>query len=362
MAALLLQTFLIVMVSTFVAATTIARQLVMPVKDKLDVKDKVLLQLLLKPVLISAARLALNNGPATPTSSSATGRDSSPSKLQDKPYLGFGLGLRTEHFQDVIDSEPEVDWFEIISENFMVKGGKPKYYLHKIRERYPMVMHGVSLSIGTTDPINFDYLRNLKTLANEVQPEWLSDHLCWTQHGGINSHDLLPLPYTEEALEHVSSRISATQDFLGQQILIENVSSYLTYNDSSISEWEFLSAVAEKADCLILLDLNNIYVSARNHGFNAEDYLNGIDPARVQQFHLAGHTDYGDYVIDTHDHDVVHSVWDLYAKAIERFGQVSTMIERDDNIPPLADLVTELNMARAIAKAGTGALSHQQAR
>ena len=231
----------------------------------------------------------------------------------------------------------------------MVKGGKPKYYLHKIRERYPMVMHGVSLSIGTTDPINFDYLRSLKTLANEVQPEWLSDHLCWTQHGGINSHDLLPLPYTEEALEHVSARISATQDFLGQQILIENVSSYLTYNDSSISEWEFLSAVAEKADCLILLDLNNIYVSARNHGFNAEEYLNGIDPARVQQFHLAGHTDYGDYVIDTHDHDVVDSVWDLYAKAIHRFGPVSTMIERDDNIPPLADLISELDMARAIA-------------
>ena len=218
---MLLQTFLIAMVSTFVAATTIARQLVMPVKDKLDVKDKVLLQLLLKPVLISAARLALNSGPTTPTSSSATGRSLSSNKKNAKPYLGFGLGLRTEHFQEVIDSEPAVDWFEIISENFMVKGGKLKYYLHKIRERYPMVMHGVSLSIGSTDPINFDYLRSLKTLANEVQPEWLSDHLCWTQHGGINSHDLLPLPYTEEALEHVSARISATQDFLGQQILIE---------------------------------------------------------------------------------------------------------------------------------------------
>ncbi|MBT5682979.1 MAG: DUF692 family protein, partial [Gammaproteobacteria bacterium] len=163
----------------------------MPVKDKLDVKDKVLLQLLLKPVLISAARLALNSGPTTPTSSSATGRNLSSNKKNAKPYLGFGLGLRTEHFQEVIDSEPAVDWFEIISENFMVKGGKPKYYLHKIRERYPMVMHGVSLSIGTTDRINFDYLRSLKTLANEVQPEWLSDHLCWTQHGGINSHDLL---------------------------------------------------------------------------------------------------------------------------------------------------------------------------
>ena len=346
---MLLQTFLIVMVSTFVAATTIARQLIMPVRDKLDVKDKVLLQLLLKPVRISAARLALNSGPTTPTSSSATGRNLSPNKKNAKPYLGFGLGLRTEHFQEVIDTEPAVDWFEIISENFMVKGGKPKYYLHKIRERYPMVMHGVSLSIGTTDPINFDYLRSLKTLANEVQPEWLSDHLCWTQHGGINSHDLLPLPYTEEALEHVSARISATQDVLGQQILIENVSGYLTYNDSSISEWEFLSAVAEKSDCLILLDLNNIYVSARNHGFNAEEYLNGIDPARVQQFHLAGHTDYGDYVIDTHDHDVVDSVWDLYAKAMHRFGPVSTMIERDDNIPPLADLISELDMARAIA-------------
>ena len=309
-------------------------------------------------MLISAARLVLNKRPTTPTSSSATGGDRVLNKQTAKPYLGFGLGLRTEHFQDVIDTQPEVDWFEIISENFMVKGGKPKYYLHEIRERYPMVMHGVSLSIGTTDPINFEYLRSLKTLVNEVQPEWLSDHLCWTQHGGINSHDLLPLPYTEEALEHVSSRISATQDFLGQQILIENVSSYLTYNDSTISEWEFLSAVTEKADCLILLDLNNIYVSARNHGFNAEDYLNGIDPDRVQQFHLAGHTDYGDYVIDTHDHDVVHSVWELYAKAIQRFGQVSTMIERDDNIPPLADLVAELNMARAIVDTGTLVQKH----
>ena len=299
--------------------------------------------------------MAHNTSPVSSSDSyttMATARVSAEGKSQDRPYLGFGLGLRTEHFQEVIDTQPEVDWFEVISENFMVSGGKPKYYLHKIRERYPLVMHGVSLSIGSTDPINFDYLRSLKTLAHEVQPAWLSDHLCWTQQGGINSHDLLPLPYTQEALDHVSARICATQDFLRQQILIENVSSYLTYKDSEVTEWEFLSAVAEKSDCLILLDLNNIYVSARNHGFNTEDYLNGIDPSRVWQFHLAGHTDYGDYVIDTHDHDVVESVWDLYAKAIDRFGPVSTMIEHDDNVPALKDLVSKLDVARAVAKQG----------
>ncbi len=267
----------------------------------------------------------------------------------DTPYLGFGLGLRTDHFHDVLQQKPALDWFEVVSENFMVDGGKPKYYLHAIRERYPMVMHGVSLSIGSTDPINYDYLRKLKVLANELQPEWLSDHLCWTGAHQTNSHDLLPLPYNEEALSHVVDRVSAVQDFLGRQILLENVSSYITYKESVMTEWDFLNEVAARADCHILLDINNIYVSARNHDFSCRDYLNGIAENRVRQFHLAGHSDYGDYVIDTHDHDVADPVWDLYREALKRFGLISTMIERDDNIPPLEDLLAELDVARRIA-------------
>jgi len=264
-------------------------------------------------------------------------------------FLGFGLGLRTDHFQEVLDTRPKLDWFEVVSENFMVDGGKPKHYLHAVREHYPMVMHGVSLSIGSTDPLNMDYLRQLKSLTNELQPEWLSDHLCWTGSDHTNSHDLLPLPYNEEALNHVVDRIKKVQDFLGRQILLENVSSYVTYKNSEMSEWQFFNEIAKAADCHILLDINNIYVSARNHGFKAEDYLQGIDTDRVRQFHLAGHNDYGDYVIDTHDHPVADPVWDLYHQALKRFGWISTMIERDDNIPALDELLAEVNKARLIA-------------
>ncbi|MCX4029955.1 DUF692 domain-containing protein [Endozoicomonas sp. SM1973] len=264
-------------------------------------------------------------------------------------FLGFGLGLRTDHFQEVIDTQPAVDWFEIISENFMVAGGKPTYYLHKIREQYPMVMHGVSLSIGSTDPLNLDYLKKLKVLINEVKPAWVSDHLCWTGVNHVNSHDLLPLPYTQAAIDHVASRIQQVQEFLGRQILIENVSSYLSYQDSEMPEWVFYQEVAKQADCYMLLDINNIYVSARNHGFSATDYLNYIDPQHVRQFHLAGHTDYGDYVIDTHDHAICDPVWSLYQAALHRFGAVSTMIERDDHIPPLTELLDELAIAKRIA-------------
>jgi uncharacterized protein (UPF0276 family) len=264
-------------------------------------------------------------------------------------YLGFGLGLRIDHFQHVLDNKPQLDWFEVISENFMVPGGKPKYYLHAIREHYPMVMHGVSLSIGSTDPLDKTYLSKLKQLAKEIEPEWISDHLCWTSVNQINSHDLLPLPYNEEALDHVVERIRFVQEYLERPFLIENVSSYLAYNNSDIEEWEFLGNVVERADCGILLDINNIYVSARNHGFKPEDYIDAIDPDRVWQFHLAGHSDYGDYVIDTHDHDVPDPVWELYRYALQRFGPISTMIERDDNIPPFPELYAELDMARQIA-------------
>tara|TARA_R110000765_G_scaffold93148_1_gene175618 strand:- start:25367 stop:26263 length:897 start_codon:yes stop_codon:yes gene_type:complete len=271
-------------------------------------------------------------------------------------FLGFGLGLRTEHFQDVLNDKINIDWFEVVSENFMVDGGKPKHYLHSIRELYPMVMHGVSLSIGSTDPLNIDYLRKLKVLTNELQPEWISDHLCWTGAHEKNSHDLLPLPYNDEALNHVCQRVEQVQEFLGRPILLENVSSYLTYKNSEMTEWQFFNEVARRSGCEILLDINNIYVSARNHDFNPQDYLNGISKDKVKQFHLAGHSDYGDYVIDTHDHPVADPVWQLYEKALQRFGWISTMIERDDNIPPLAELLAEVETARNIATKTLGSL------
>ncbi|MBI3775037.1 MAG: DUF692 domain-containing protein, partial [Gammaproteobacteria bacterium] len=209
---------------------------------------------------------------------------------------------------------------------------------------------GVSLSIGSTDPLNLDYLRQVKQLADELQPAWLSDHLCWTHLGGTNTHDLMPLPYTEEALAHVVERVLRAQDYLGRRLLLENVSSYVTYTSSRMSEWEFLAEIVRRADCLILLDINNIYVSAYNHGFAPLDYLNAIPPERVQQFHLAGHSNLGDYIIDTHDHPIIDPVWQLYTQALARFGDVSTMIERDDHIPPFDELFAELQIARRIAQ------------
>lgn len=271
--------------------------------------------------------------------------------MDTRPYLGYGLGLRRDHYQTVLAEQPAVDWFEIISENYMVDGGKPLYYLDRIRENYPMVMHGVSLSIGGTDPLNRDYLKRLKTLAERVEPAWVSDHLCWTGVHGTNLHDLMPLPYTQETIQHVADRVSQVQDTLGRQILLENVSSYVAFKDSDLTEWEFLREVVEQADCLILLDVNNIYVSAFNHNFDPESYLHGIPVERVRQFHLAGHTREEGLIIDTHDHPIVDPVWELYAAAVRRFGYVSTMIERDDNIPPLNELLEELDQAREIAEA-----------
>ncbi len=266
------------------------------------------------------------------------------------PYLGFGLGLRTDHFQHILDHRPELDWFEILSENYMVDGGKPLYFLDAIREHYPVVMHGVSMSIGSTDPLNIEYLKQLKSLADTIQPKWISDHLCWTGVNSVNSHDLLPLPYNEEALNHVVERIKTVQDYLELPFLVENVSSYLTYINSEMKEWEFLNEVARLSGCKILLDVNNIYVSARNHDFKSEEYVDGIDKDFVWQFHLAGHTDYGDYVIDSHDHDVSDPVWELYRYALRRFGPISTMIERDDHIPPFPELYAELQIAKEIAE------------
>jgi len=266
-----------------------------------------------------------------------------------RPYLGFGLGLRPAHYDTILNESPAVDWFEIISENYLVPGGKPLHYLDRIRARYPLAMHGVSLSIGSRDPLNKDYLRQLKALADRIEPAWISDHLCWTGVEGINAHDLLPLPYTEEAIKHVAARIGEVQDFLGRRFLIENVSSYLTYPESVMTEWEFLREISERADCLILLDINNIYVSSFNHEFNPSSYIEAIPIERVWQFHLAGHQNHGDYIIDTHDEPVIDPVWELYAEAVRRFGDVSTMIERDDNIPPLSELLDELQHARSTA-------------
>ncbi len=274
---------------------------------------------------------------------------STKTESNDLAYLGFGLGLRTDHYQDIIDQQPAIDWFEILTENYLVPGGKPIYYLDKICENYPIVMHGVSMSIGSTEPLDKDYLKQVKALADRVQAHWISDHLCWTGVSQKNMHDLLPLPYTEEALQHVVSKIQQVQDILGRQILIENVSSYLTYSSSAMTEWDFVREVATRADCLILLDINNIYVSSFNHGFDPVEYLAGIPKNRVQQFHLAGHTNNGDHIIDTHDHPVISPVWDLYAKALNLYGKVSTMIERDDHIPALPVLLQELDHAKQIA-------------
>lgn len=274
--------------------------------------------------------------------------------MQNLPYLGFGIGLRPVHYQAILAEKPAVDWFEIITEDYLVPGGNPLHFLDQIRAHYPVVMHGVSLSVGSVDPINMDYLRQLKQLADRIQPQWVSDHFCWTGANGINLHDLMPLPYTEEAVSHLVTRISQIQDFLGRQILLENVSSYVTFKHSTLTEWDFLNAVAEQANCLILLDVNNIFVSSFNHGFDPMTYINGISKHRVQQFHLAGHLNRKTHIVDTHDHAIITEVWNLYASALRRFGPVSTLIERDDNIPPISELLLELQQARAIAQQTLG--------
>jgi len=266
------------------------------------------------------------------------------------PTLGHGLGLRTVHYPDILNGAPRVDWFEIISENYMIPGGRPLAVLDQVRERFPIVMHGVSLSIGSTDPLDREYLRQLASLERRVRPALVSDHLCWTGVGGHNAHDLLPLPYTEEALAHVTRRVREVQELLGRRILIENPSSYMRFVASSMSEWEFLARLADDADCWLLLDVNNVYVSAFNHGFDADEYLAGIPVERVAQFHLAGHTHHGRYILDTHDHPIIDPVWQLYERAVARFGNVSCLIERDDHIPPLAELERELDQARRIAE------------
>jgi uncharacterized protein (UPF0276 family) len=266
------------------------------------------------------------------------------------PFTGFGLGLRKEPYADYLERDVPVDFVEIISENYMVDGGRPLATLDAIRERHAVAMHGVSMSIGTVGGLDRAYLARLKSLADRIEPLWVSDHLCWTGIDGHNTHDLLPLPYTSQALDVVCANINQAQDALRRPILIENPSSYCTFPDADMSEWEFLAELARRTGCYLLLDVNNVYVSAVNHGFDAQAFLAGIPAERVRQIHLAGHTP-GEILIDTHDRAVCDDVWSLYADACARFGPVATMIERDDDIPPLDDLLTELDQARTIAAA-----------
>lgn len=264
--------------------------------------------------------------------------------------LGFGLGLRPQHYPEIEAGQGgRIDWFEIISENYMIPGGAPLRHLTRIRADYPMVMHGVSLSIGSVAPLDRAYLAALKMLAARVEPAWISDHLCWTGVAGLNMHDLLPLPFTEEALAHVADRVAAVQDYLGRQILLENTSSYVTFAQSSLSEWDFLAELVRRTGCLVLLDVNNIHVNAFNHGFDGRHFIDALPGGAVRQIHLAGHQHNGTHIVDTHDHPVADAVWDLYAHAVSRLGPVATMIERDDHIPPLSELVAELDHARAVA-------------
>jgi uncharacterized protein len=266
------------------------------------------------------------------------------------PNLGFGLGLRPDHYEVILAERPAVGFFEALTENYLIPGGKPLHYLDRIRAQYPLVLHGVSLSIGATTPVNHEYLKALKALIARVEPAWVSDHLCWTGVAGVNLHDLMPMPYTAEALAHLVPRIREVQEVLERRILLENVSSYVGYTASDMTEWGFLSRLCTEADCLLLLDINNVYVNSVNHQFDPDEFIRGVPPERVAQIHLAGHQVQPEgFIIDTHDASIADPVWALYRRACMRLGKVSTMIERDANIPPLADLLAELDVVRRFA-------------
>lgn len=274
----------------------------------------------------------------------------------------FGLGLRPEHYLDFLGEnsshiQQKIDWLEIISDNYLVPGGKPLYYLDRIRRDYPLAMHGVALNIGSSDVLDDGYIDSIKQLAQRIEPVLISDHLCWTGVNGARLHDLLPLPYTQEAVEHVARRILQVQDLLGRKLVIENVSTYANA-PSDLSEAEFVSAIAEAADCELLIDINNIYVSSRNLHFDASDYLRKLPAKRIRQLHLAGHTDNGDHCIDTHDHPVCEEVWSLYRESVKLWGTIPVTLERDDHIPPLDELIAEIDLARRHAQAAAQAQSH----
>jgi uncharacterized protein len=277
------------------------------------------------------------------------------------PNLGLGVGLRSVHFTHILENWPEVDWFEVISENFIDSGGRPRYVLDQVAERYPVVMHGVSLSIGSTDPLDFDYLARLKRLADAIHPRWISDHVCWTGVLDRNTHDLLPLPFNDETLAHVVGRIRTVQEFLERRIVLENPSSYVTFADSTMSEWEFITRMAEEADCGLLLDVNNVYVSSFNHDFSAEEYVRSVPHERIVQFHLAGHTNLGTHCIDSHDGHVVDAVWQLYRLASDLTDGVSTLLEWDARIPSFDEVHAEVLRARQFMAAEVLWAEHETA-
>lgn len=263
--------------------------------------------------------------------------------------LGFGLGLRSEYYQQILEQRPRIDWFEVISENYLVDGGKALYFLDAIKEHYPLVMHGVSLSIGGAHALDLNYLRRLRKLANRVQPQWVSDHLCWSRGNAHQLHDLLPLPFTEESLRHVAERVRVVQDILERPLVLENVSAYLQWKSSCMSESQFLARLSQMTGCELLLDVNNVYVSSRNQGFDPWQFILELPRECIRQIHLAGHSDYGQYLIDTHDAPIADPVWALYGKALSHLGPTATLIERDDHFPPLDELLAELDQARALA-------------
>ncbi len=273
--------------------------------------------------------------------------------MHARPIEGFGLGLRVEHYQalaEPLDPTLRPQWLEIISENYLVPGGKPLHHLERLRRDYPVVMHGVSLSIGSSDPLDRAYLRELRALAERLEPGWVSDHLCW---GGVDHrrlHDLLPLPYTEATLRHLLPRIAEVQELLGRPLVLENVSSYVRYAQDEMGEADFIAELLKRSGAQLLLDVNNVYVSSRNHGFDPRAFIDAMPPERVRQIHLAGHEDQGELLIDTHDHPVCDAVWQLYAYTLQRLGPVPTMIERDDHIPPLPELLQELDLARQLSR------------
>jgi uncharacterized protein (UPF0276 family) len=271
--------------------------------------------------------------------------------MSRRPDLGFGIGLRTGHFPALLDRGTRVDWFEAISENFMIRGGRPLHVLERIRRDHPVVLHGVSLSIGGADPLDERYLRDLRTLADRFAAVWVSDHLCWTGVDAHNLHDLLPLPWTEELLDHLVPRIAHVQEVLGRRLVLENVSTYLSFAHAELSEWAFIAELALRADCHLLLDVNNVHVSAFNHGFDAHRFIDGIPAERVVQIHLAGHSDRGTHLLDTHDAPVPDPVWELYRYALGRLGPTSTLVEWDGEVPPLEVVEDEALRARSIAAA-----------
>jgi uncharacterized protein (UPF0276 family) len=274
------------------------------------------------------------------------------------PDLGIGIGLRTLHFGTILSERPAVDWFEALSENFMDTGGRPLYVLDQVAERYPIALHGVSMSIGSTDPLNLEHLRKLKALADRTRAHWVSDHLCWTGVLGRNTHDLLPMPLTEEALRHTIRRVRQASEVLERPLVLENPSSYVEFTASTMPEWEFLGRLAEESDCGLLLDVNNVYVSSFNHGFDPNAYVDAIPADRVVQYHLAGHTNKGTHILDTHSDHAVPEVWELYRRAVARTGRVATLYEWDEDIPAFEVVHAEALKARAYRDAlGTGSPS-----